>query len=167
MMKNNTEFITLVNIKSVRCFTIYGQCSEHKVKHVKLFDEKRHSVVIRSTEDFCKDQTFFDESYSIKYAGRPLTVEQYWPFRTNTNTIHIAKRAIPIQFQYQYNQLKLQILTYESWVFEGLVIETAWKWFLAKNEFNIHLILPYVFFVAWVKTYFIMKYTLYRVIKSK
>jgi hypothetical protein len=33
------------------------------------------------------------------------TVEQYWPFRTNTNTntIHTAKTAIPIQFHYQYN----------------------------------------------------------------
>ena len=54
------------------CCTIDGQCSEHNIKHVKLFDEKRHAVVIRSTEDFCKDETFFDESYIIKYAGIPL-----------------------------------------------------------------------------------------------
>ena len=29
------------------------------------------------------------------------TVEQYRPFRTNTNTIHSTKSVIPIQFQYK------------------------------------------------------------------
>jgi hypothetical protein len=54
------------------CCNSDGQCTEHKIKHVKLFDEKKHAVVIRSTEDFCRDESFFSDSYIIKYSGIPL-----------------------------------------------------------------------------------------------
>ena len=41
------------------CCTKEKQCTEHKVKHLQLFDEKEHSIVIRSSEDFCRDESFF------------------------------------------------------------------------------------------------------------
>ena len=54
------------------CCTQEKQCPEHKVKHLQLFDDKEHSIVIRSSEDFCRDESFFDTSYIIKFAGIPL-----------------------------------------------------------------------------------------------
>ena len=51
-----------------------------------------------------------------------FTIEQYWPFMTNSNTIHTAKTAIPIQYQ-----LKLLILVYETWIIEYLDIGRPWK----------------------------------------
>ena len=34
------------------CCTSNGQCKEHKIQHVDLFDEVKHAVIVRSTEDF-------------------------------------------------------------------------------------------------------------------
>jgi hypothetical protein len=54
------------------CCTSSGQCSKHKVKHMKLFDDKKHSFVVRSTEEFCRNDSFFHNSYIMKYVGIPL-----------------------------------------------------------------------------------------------
>ena len=43
------------------------------------------------------------------------TVEQYWPFRTNTNTIHPAKTAIPRQYSLLWNILSI-VRTVSEWL---------------------------------------------------
>ena len=53
------------------CCTTAGQCKEHRIQHVKLFDETKHAVVVRNTEEFCRDEKFFSEGYIIKYSGIP------------------------------------------------------------------------------------------------
>ena len=55
------------------CCTGEKQCTEHKIKHLQLFDEKERSIVIRSSEDFCRDNSFFDTNFIIKYSGIPLS----------------------------------------------------------------------------------------------
>jgi hypothetical protein len=65
MMKNNTECITLVNKESVR-YPVYVHPVAQSMGNVlsiilsisNFSMKKRHAVVIRSTEDFCKDETF-------------------------------------------------------------------------------------------------------------
>ena len=54
------------------CCTSNGQCKEYKIQHVDLFDEVKHAVIVRSTEDFCRDQSFFAVSYINKYSGIPI-----------------------------------------------------------------------------------------------
>ena len=54
------------------CCTSDGQCKEHRIQHVKLFDEKKHAVVVRSTDDFCVDEKFFSDTYINKYSGIPI-----------------------------------------------------------------------------------------------
>ena len=39
---------------------------------MKLFDDKKHAFVVRSTEEFCRNYSFFHNSYIMKYAGIPL-----------------------------------------------------------------------------------------------
>jgi hypothetical protein len=48
------------------------QCPDHKVRHEELFDAEEDLVAIRSKDEFCSDQSFFDQSYLIKYPGIPL-----------------------------------------------------------------------------------------------
>ena len=52
------------------------QCSEHWVKHQDVFDEQSDVVVARTTDAFCKDETFFTRSYLCKYSGIPLNCVQ-------------------------------------------------------------------------------------------
>ena len=54
------------------CSTDEGQCSEHRIQHMELFDEEAHAISIRSTEDFCRNDSFFLQSYILKYPGIPL-----------------------------------------------------------------------------------------------
>ena len=56
------------------CSPCYGetQCPDHKVRHEEMFDVKQDLVAIRSKNEFCSDQSFFDQSYLIKYPGIPL-----------------------------------------------------------------------------------------------
>ena len=54
------------------CCTGSAQCNEHWLMHPDLFDEKVHAIGIRSTEEFCVDQTFFTKSCIIKYSGIPI-----------------------------------------------------------------------------------------------
>jgi hypothetical protein len=53
------------------CCTDDGQCVEHRVKHVELFDMEKDLISIRSTETFCIDKNFFQHSYILKYPGIP------------------------------------------------------------------------------------------------
>ena len=55
------------------CSTHEEQCKSHSMKHLKLFDEKEDAMAIRSSEEFCKDETFFSSSYLVKYSGIPTT----------------------------------------------------------------------------------------------
>ena len=54
------------------CCSDTVQCTEHKMCHPALFDEKLHAVSIRSSDAFCNDESFFERSYIIKYPGIPL-----------------------------------------------------------------------------------------------
>ena len=45
------------------------QCTQHQIKHPKLFDETNHAICIRSSEESCKDETFSETSYINRYAG--------------------------------------------------------------------------------------------------
>jgi len=53
------------------CSTGKSQCRDHDLKHIDLFDEHLDAVTIRSTDEFCTDENFFDHSYIIKYPGIP------------------------------------------------------------------------------------------------
>ena len=55
------------------CNSGEGQCPEHNIKHVDLFDENEHAISIRSTELICSKESFFSvgRSYILKYPGIP------------------------------------------------------------------------------------------------
>ena len=55
------------------CHLNQTQCSEHRIKHGDLFNEKEHAISIRSSEQLCKDEKFFQKSYILKYSGIPIT----------------------------------------------------------------------------------------------
>ena len=59
-----------------QCHKNQAQCPEHKIQHEALFDEKNHAISIRSTEEFCRENTFFNKSYIIKYSGIPLDCKE-------------------------------------------------------------------------------------------
>ena len=52
------------------------QCMQHQIKHLKLFDETNHAICIRSSEESCKDETFFETSYINRYIGIPNSCHQ-------------------------------------------------------------------------------------------
>ena len=54
------------------CCTGEKQCTEHKITHNEMFIENMHAVTIRSTEEFCNDESFIKKSYLIKHPGIPL-----------------------------------------------------------------------------------------------
>ena len=54
------------------CSTGESQCSEHRLKHEEMFDKHLDAISIRSTEQYCNDQSFFKNSYVIKYPGIPI-----------------------------------------------------------------------------------------------
>ena len=49
-----------------------NQCLDHKIRHEEIFNVESDIVAIRSKDGFCNDQSFFDQSYLIKYPGIPL-----------------------------------------------------------------------------------------------
>ena len=55
------------------CNSSEGQCPEHNIKHVDLFDENEHAISIRSTDLICSKESFFSvgRSYILKYPGIP------------------------------------------------------------------------------------------------
>ena len=58
------------------CCTGDSQCAEHRLRHEEMFDETLDTILIRSTEKYCKDKTFFKKSYIIKYPGIPITCKK-------------------------------------------------------------------------------------------
>ena len=55
-----------------QCCSNRKQSREHKLKHVALFDEKNHAISIRSPNSFCLGESFFQNSYVLKFAGIPI-----------------------------------------------------------------------------------------------
>ena len=55
-----------------QCHLGRKQCTEHKLKHIALFDEKKHAISIRSSNSFCLGESFFHNSYVLKYSGIPI-----------------------------------------------------------------------------------------------
>ena len=53
------------------CNSDDGQCPQHNMKHMDLFDEKEDSISVRSTDHFCRRESFFNHSYTLKYPGIP------------------------------------------------------------------------------------------------
>ena len=45
------------------CATEEEQCKEHIMRHSKLFDDAKDSMVIRSDEEFCINESFLSSSY--------------------------------------------------------------------------------------------------------
>ena len=73
-------------------------------------ESSRHEVTQGGHGGGWNDSTSIDKvsQYNIQVPIRSLngfTVEQYWPFKTNTdrNSMYAAKAINLIQFQYQYN----------------------------------------------------------------
>ena len=58
------------------CHLDQEQCSEHKIKHEVLFDEKNDAFSTVSSENFCIDEKFFNKSYTLKYSGIPVKCVQ-------------------------------------------------------------------------------------------
>ena len=54
------------------CCSEEDQCAEHPILHDDQFDEDKHLVLIRSSDEFCCDNSFFKDCYLIKYAGIPV-----------------------------------------------------------------------------------------------
>ena len=55
------------------CCAGESQCHDHRLKHEEQFDENLDVIAIRSTEEYCNDEFFFEKSYVIKYPGIPIT----------------------------------------------------------------------------------------------
>ena len=41
------------------CNTDKGQCQDHNMKHIDLFDDKEHAISVRTTEHSCTNASFF------------------------------------------------------------------------------------------------------------
>ena len=54
-----------------QCHLSLEQCSEHTIKHPSLFDETKHLISIKSSEEFCRDRNFLKSSYISKFSGIP------------------------------------------------------------------------------------------------
>ena len=54
------------------CCTRENQCREHTIKHEDQFDGKVDVVLVRSSDEFCTDQSFISRSYNVKYPGIPF-----------------------------------------------------------------------------------------------
>ena len=53
------------------CNSEDGQCYLHNMKHIDLFDEQEDLISVRSTDHFCRRETFFKNSYTLRYPGIP------------------------------------------------------------------------------------------------
>ena len=58
------------------CVTGSAQCSEHQMRHPKLFNENNDAICIRSSEEWCDSKDFFEVSYINKYSGIPIECQQ-------------------------------------------------------------------------------------------
>ena len=59
-----------------QCCSNKSQCTKHKIMHIDLFNEREHSISIRSSSEFCMDEEFFNHSYIVKYPGIPLVCKK-------------------------------------------------------------------------------------------
>ena len=75
------------------CNSNVSQCSKHKLRHPVLFDEKLDAVSIRSSELFCENESFFSNSYIIKYSGIPRTCEKCMKDLLNHDSYHFEYHA--------------------------------------------------------------------------
>ena len=48
------------------CSTQEEECKEHFMKHVDKFDEEKDSICIRSSEEFCRDESFFKSTTLVQ-----------------------------------------------------------------------------------------------------
>ena len=75
------------------CNSSEGQCPEHKIVHMDLFDENEHAISIRSTELSCSKENFFNRSYILKYPGIPVCISTNFTPRLSKNyTTEKSKR---------------------------------------------------------------------------
>ena len=58
------------------CVTGSSQCSKHQMRHPKLFNENNDAICIRSSEERCDNEEFFEVSYINKYSGIPIECQQ-------------------------------------------------------------------------------------------
>lgn len=72
------------------CSTLENQCTKHKIKHMKLFDVENDAITIRSSEDFCRDKSFFNLSYINKYPGIPKHCVQCRKDLVHHKSYHIS-----------------------------------------------------------------------------
>ena len=72
------------------CVSGGKQCKLHKVQHSKLFDEKKHAIAIRSSEEFCVDKSFFSSSYVVRYSEIPTNCPQCQKDLLHHKAYHIA-----------------------------------------------------------------------------
>ena len=75
------------------CCSDMVQCTEHKLCHPALFDSKLHAVSIRSSDAFCKEETFFDCGYIIEYAGIPINCRKCKRDLLNHHSYHFESHA--------------------------------------------------------------------------
>ena len=59
-----------------QCCSNRAQCTEHNLQHPALFDEKKHAISIRSSSSFCLRESFFQNSYILRYSGIPLNCKK-------------------------------------------------------------------------------------------
>ena len=59
-----------------QCCANKEQCTNHKIKHIALFDENQHAISIRSSSSFCLEKSFFQHSYILKYPGIPINCKK-------------------------------------------------------------------------------------------
>ena len=80
--EDDTVYYTCQNRKCkihcpcAQCYAKEEQCNDHKIIHDDLFDEVHDTMAIRSTNQFCTDESFFEQCYLIKYAGIPQKCKQ-------------------------------------------------------------------------------------------
>ena len=53
-----------------------SQCPDHNMKHVDLFDQSEHLFSVRTTELSCSSESFFLNSYVLKYPGIPKACDR-------------------------------------------------------------------------------------------
>ena len=72
------------------CSNFEKQCTKHKIRHMKLFDVENDAIAIRSSEDFCRDKSFFDLGYINKYPGIPIHCVQCRKDLVHHKSYHIS-----------------------------------------------------------------------------
>ena len=65
------------------------QCTEHWVQHQDMFDVETDTVITRSTDTFCTDESFFERSYLIKYSGIPRKCKKCKRDVVHHNSYHL------------------------------------------------------------------------------